>query len=144
MQSFNVSKVAILALALACTVFTIWNAEDEAVLLGGASGVLLVVFFWLLVPYLVALVGIFSKSPDKTRVSLYLSAVYAVFFLHYALNGSTRDRGSMGAEHMHLILVPFVVPIISLFVLCVLYLLRLARRSDAWLRSGRGKDASDR
>ena len=119
-------RTVVLWCTAASTVFVTWNISDECHLLGSWSAFLVCLLIWLISPYLVAFLGIFSKSATNMRASVLLSVGHAALFLVYALNGSSAER--MGAGHMHLMLVPFLLLFITLSMFCVLLVRGLVLR----------------
>lgn len=117
------------ALVLACavsTVFICWNLYDEMprdfplfVLMGIFLG-------WVFVPYCAMAIGVLAKTSATRWASLIVELTLMPVFMMYAFNGSSRSR--VGAQHMHLFLVPFLLPCIAGIVLALLLLLFFVTR----------------
>jgi len=111
--------------------FAAWNLRDEMYMI--STYMQMTVFFlaWLLTPFIVMLFGLRSKSPQALRAFLVLEFLQMCLFFLYALNGST--QGLMGAEHLHLFIVPVMLNIFTIIILSGLFLSRflmyLSRRN---------------
>lgn len=92
----------VIILTLAACSFAFWNLKDEMTFLEAAFWDYCLA--WSFSPAINALVGVWARRPGLLRTCTVLAVLYAWFYSHYALNGSTRDR--QGAEHMHVDLVP--------------------------------------
>lgn len=110
-------KAALLAITLLSTVFVLKNTFDERYLLETWAAMLTISAFWLAVPYLTLLAGLWAKSRAQFWVIMVYALLLMALFARYAMNGSTADRGE-GAQHMHLILVPvFLLFVTFMFII---------------------------
>lgn len=119
-------KKAIAILTVGSTLLVIIHMLDEGdfTLIGSGfvfqAGFIGYVCAWLAAPYLAALVGLIAKSNVKVRVSLLASTIYfGIFLLYVSLDILSRsDEPKMGAQHFHLILIPFflLISAVALFL----------------------------
>lgn len=80
---------------------------------------------WALAPCINAVAGLRAKRAITLGAALILASTYAAFFSLYATNGPS-NREAIGAEHMHIVLVPFIVS--PAFALVVWYFWFCAKR----------------
>ena len=90
----------------------LWNTYDEMYILDSYPVIGTVVAAWLVPPCCTLILGLGSRDPTARRVCVIYSFVLMCLFSIYALNGSTRDQGE-GAQHMHLVLVPAFLIIVT-------------------------------
>jgi hypothetical protein len=99
----------------------LWNLIDEYYILGSPFGVFIYWSMWMFLPILNLLCGTRTSNRRILAASLLLGSLYLCLFTFYMLNGNTSEK--LGAEHLHIFLVPFMVlPLYSL--LFFLYMLR--------------------
>ena len=92
-------------------IFAFWNLYDEFWVLQSWQGVLGAFGLWMLPVGLVTLMTLRSENPSKIRAGLTMTALIASLYVIYAINGSSQQRDSDGAEHMHIVLVPILLTI---------------------------------
>jgi len=122
------SKKVIGITTLASAIFVVWNTADESYILQNPGPALIVIASWLALPCLNMLVGLFSPRAAIVRTSMLLAIAYSGIFLLYAVNGSTAQRES---GHMHLVVVPILLAVISAVWVLALLLLTGAKRLTA-------------
>jgi len=99
----------------------LWSLIDEYWILGSPAGVFMVWCMWIFLPALNLLCGLWTSNWKILTAAVLLASFYLFLFTGYAFNGSTEEK--MGAQHMHIYLVPFMVlPLCSL--LFFLFMLR--------------------
>lgn len=106
-------------MAIISTELVLWNAADEYYQLQSAGRVFLASAWWLVLPYANTVAMLRVKSRSWQWFCFLLACLTVAWFSHYALNGSTMYRE--GAQHMHLLLAPFVHAIWASGLLCYFY-----------------------
>ncbi len=125
-------KTAIVLLTGASTVCAVWNIVEESLTHLNRRWALELLFLWLVIPYLNALIGLLSSKPQRVFNSLAIAVLYTVLYLPYALNGSSAESPPDTAAHMHVLFVPPFAFMLALVVLCFL---SLFHRFRAWRAS---------
>ena len=124
-----------LAVTLLAFAFYFWNAIDEFYILGSYKNVMFILALWMLAPVLNLIWGWWMTFQSGQQISALLAMLYAVIGFVYAINGST--SGKMGAQHMHLVLVPPIFAIFLLFALVLVALFWLVRGMGTSIRNRR-------
>jgi len=102
------STAALTIITQLSTVFVLKNIIDEGWQLeNGWWDVLFYSSLWLIIPYILWVMGIVAKGRGKRTFCLIYSIILMGLFASYAFNGSSETRSLHGAQHMHIILVPF-------------------------------------
>lgn len=115
--------VIIYILFCACLISALVHLIQEWRLVQSVPTLLAFFILWLLAPSLNVFVAGWFKCAHLLRTQTYLSIIYSGLFVLYALRGSTAER--QGAQHLHLLLVPFLCMALLLFV----YLVNIAYNS---------------
>jgi len=106
MNTMRIKLWIIVLASFAAATFALWNLIDEFRPSWDYSVVFNYWGAWCLFPGINMLMGGVTERPGLLRTCAFLAVLYACFYFVYVLDGSTRDLE--GAQHMHVILVPFL------------------------------------
>jgi hypothetical protein len=123
-------KACLMVVTLLSAVFALKNMLDEAYILASRMSILAITATWMIIPYIIMLIGVISTKRRRSLVCLAWSLVIMALFASYAFNGSTENRGE-GAQHMHVIFVPFIL-VLLFFCYSIVWCLHACMARRGW------------
>jgi hypothetical protein len=114
----SIRKRIVYYCTFASIIFVIWNTCDEYYVLGSFGDAAIIVAMWLAMPGLNVLIFLFVPAQRFQQMAIVMSVLYMLIFSFFAFNGST-SRYEVGAQHMHLLLVPVLLTLMAVLLLIV-------------------------